>query len=156
MGSNEMAELTRALENSPRKAAPRRVNGSPRRVNGSPRRVNGSPKKLKVRRRQSAVVLGGGMNRDFHQHQHLRSRSSLDSMKYTVYTLPRPSFATDRVEEPLNSYEQPSSRAPRSSLERKVIGGLRGSFESRGPRLQRSTSGMAFDDSDKENCAPKY
>lgn len=136
-----MAELTRALENSPRKAAPRRVNGS--------------PKKLKVRRRQSAVVLGG-MNRDFQHHQHLRSRSSLDSMKYTVYTLPRPSFATDRVEEPRGSYEHHSSRPPRSSLERKVIGGLRGSFESRGPRLQGSTSGMAFDDSDKENWAPKY
>ena len=142
MGSTEMAELTRALENSPRKAAPRRVNGS--------------PKKLKVRRRQSAVVLGG-MNRDFQHHQHLRSRSSLDSMKYTVYTLPRPSFATDRPEEARSSHEyRSSSRPPRSSLERKVIGGLRGSFESRGPRLQRSTSGMAFDDSDKENYAPKY
>ena len=142
MGSSEMAELTRALENSPRKAAPGRVNGS--------------PKKLKVRRRQSAVVLGG-MNRDFQQHhQHLRSRSSLDSMKYTVYTLPRPSFATDRLDEPRSSYEHHSSRPPRSSLERKVIGGLRGSFESKGPRLQRSTSGMAFDDSDKENYAPKY
>ena len=48
------------------------------------------------------------------------------------------------------------SRGPRrSSLETKVLKGLRGSFEASGPRLQRSTSGLAFDDSDKENYAPK-
>ena len=47
----------------------------------------------------------------------------------------------------------------RSSLEKKVLRGLRrASFEASsggGPRLQRSTSGLAFDESDKENWAPK-
>lgn len=137
VGSREMEDLTRALESSPRR---------------EPRRLNGSPKKLRVKRRQSAVVLGGTNRGD---HQHLRTRSSFDSLRYNTYTLPRPSFETVRPGESRPSLEQHASRAPRSSLETRVINGLRGSLESRGPGLQRSTSGLAFDDSDKENHAPR-
>ena len=137
VGSREMEGLTRALEASPRKTAPRQ---------------NGSPKKVRVKRRQSTAVLGS-INQN--NHQDLRTRSSLDSMRYTMYTLPRPSFETVRPGEPRRSLERQALRAPRSSLETRVINGLRGSFESRGPRLQRSTSGLAFDDSDKENYSPK-
>lgn len=137
VGSREIEDLTRALESSPRKET---------------RRLNGSPKKLRVKRRQSAVVLGS-INRG--NHQHSRTRSSFDSIRYNTYTLPRPSFETVRPGEPRPSLDQHASRAPRSSLETRVINGLRGNFESRGPGLQRSTSGLAFDDSDKENYVPK-
>ena len=137
MGSREIEDLTRALESSPRKET---------------RKLNGSPKKLRVKRRQSAVVLGG-INRG--NYQHLRMQSSFDSIRYNTYTLPRPSFETVRPGEPRPSLDQHASRAPRSSVETSVINGLRGNFESRGPGLQRSTSGLAFDDSDKENYVPK-
>ena len=64
MGSREIEDLTRALESSPRKEK---------------RRLNGTPKKLRVERRQSAVVLGS-INRG--NYQHLRMRSSFDSIRY--------------------------------------------------------------------------
>ena len=137
MGSREVEDLTRALESSPRKET---------------RRLNGSPKKLRVKRPQSAVVLGSINSGNY---QHLRTRSSFDSIRYNTYILPKPSFETVRPDESRPSPDQHASRAPRSSLETRVIIGLRGNFESRGPGLQRSTSGLAFDDSDKENYVPK-
>lgn len=139
VGSTEMEELTRVLE------------GSPRRMT---RRLGDGPRKTKVTHRQSANVLGSS---SYGSHTHLLPRSSFDTTMNTKYSIPRSSYETVR---PLEQQQRGSPqcralRGPRSSLERKVVKGLRGSFETSGPRLQRSTSGLAFDESDKENYAPK-
>ena len=76
-------------------------------------------------------------------------------MMNTKYSMSRSSYETARPLEQRESLQNRASRGPRSSLETKVLKGLRGSFEISGPRLQRSTSGLGFDDSDKENDAPK-
>lgn len=133
VGSTEMEELTRTLE-------------------GSPLKLGDSPRKTRVARRQSAHVLG---NSSRSSHQHLLPRSSFDTTANTKYSMPRSSDETMRPLEQRGSPQRRVSRGPRSSLEKKVLNGLRGSFETSGPRLQRSTSGLAFDDSDKENYAPK-
>ena len=135
VGSTEMEELTRALEGSPRRMASR---------------LEGSPRKTKVARRQSANVLG---NTSRNNYQHL-PRSSFATTTNTKYSVPRSSYETVRPLEQRGSPQQRVLRGPRSSLETKVLKGLRGSFETSGPRLQRSTSGLAFDDSDKENHMP--
>lgn len=137
VGSTEMEELTRTLEGSPRRMA---------------LRLGDSPRKTKVVRRQSANVLG---NSSRSSHQHLLPRSSFDTTNNTKYSMPRSSYETVKPLEQRGSPQRRVSRGPRSSLETKVLNGLRGSFETSGPRLQRSTSGLAFDDSDKENYAPK-
>ena len=136
-----MEELTRTLEGSPRRMASR---------------LGDSPRKTKVTHRQSASALGNSI------HQYILPRSSFDTTTNTKYSVPRSSYETMR---PLLEHQQRESPPPpqrgmprgprRSSLETKVLKGLRGSFEASGPRLQRSTSGLAFDDSDKENYAPK-
>lgn len=137
VGSTEMDELTRTLE------------GSPRRMG---LKLGDSPRKTKVARRQSAHVLG---NSSRNSHQHLLPRSSFDTTTNTKYSMPRSSYDIVRPLEQRGSPQRMVSQGPRSSLETKVLKGLRGSFETSGPRLQRSTSGLAFDDSDKENHAPK-
>ena len=135
-----MEELTRTLEGSPRRMA---------------LRLGDSPRKTKVTHRQSASVLGSS------SHPYVLPRSSFDTTSNTKYSVPRSSYETVR---PLLEHQHHRSLSPqrgmsrgprRSSLETKVLKGLRGSFEASGPRLQRSTSGLAFDDSDKENHAPK-
>lgn len=137
VGSTEMEELTRALEGSPRRMA---------------LRLGDSPRKTKVARRQSAKVLGSSTRNTY---QHLLPRSSFDTTTNTKYSMPRSSYETLRPVEQRGSPQRRVSRGPRSSLETKVLKGLRGSFETSGPRLQRSTSGLAFDESEKENYAPK-
>ena len=135
-----MEELTRALEGSPRRMASR---------------LGDSPRKTKVTHRQSASVLGNSSQSGL---QYLLPRSSFDTTTNTKYSIPRSSYETVRpLEQQLRGSPQRrlSRRQPRSSLETKVLKGLRGSFETSGPRLQRSTSGLAFDDSDKENYPPK-
>ena len=69
VGSREIGDLTRALESSPRKEM---------------RRLKGSPKKLRVKRRQSAVVLD---DINLGNRHHLKTRSSFDSI--STYTLLR-------------------------------------------------------------------
>lgn len=143
VGSADMEELTRTLESSPRRTASR---------------LGESPRKAKVTHRQSASALGNS------SHPYPLPRSSFDTTTNTKCSVPRSSYETTRpLLEPQQQQQRGSlspqrgmSRGPRrSSLETKVSKGLRGSFEASGPRLQRSTSGLAFDDSDKENYAPK-
>lgn len=157
VGSTEMEELTRALEGSPRKLDPQ-SNGSPRKLfpqsNGSPtiptRQLQESPQKFKVTRRQSAAVLG-----NLHRSNHVRLKHKASLSDMTYLSAPRSSFDTARPTEQRVPFDRQAARGPRSSLETKVRRGLRGRFET-GPRLQRSTSGLAFDDSDKENYPPKF
>ena len=137
LGSTEMKELTRTLE------------GSPKRMSS---RVGDSPRKTNVARRQSASVLGTSSRSN---HPNLLPRSSFDTTTNTKYSVARSSYETVRPLELRRSPQRRVSRGPRSSLETKVLKGLRRSSETSGPRLQRSTSGLAFDDSDKENLAPK-
>lgn len=146
VGSTEMEELTRALESSPRKMV------QPTEVSTvMPGKQWESPqKKFKVtRRRQSATVLGS-----FHRSNHTRLKHQISLGNTTYFSAPHSSFDTARPSDHRLSYERQAMVGPRSSLENKVRKGLRGSFET-GPRLQRSTSGLAFDDSDKENYPPK-
>ena len=138
VGSTEMEELTRALEGSPRKLASR---------------LGDSPRRAKVTHRQSTNILSHSSPSS---HRHLFPRSSFDNTTTaTKYSMPRSSYETVRPRGSSSQRGVVSSRGPRSSLETKVRKGLRGSFETSGPRLQRSTSGLAFDDSDKENQPPK-
>ena len=139
VGSTEMEELTRTLEGSPRRMASR---------------LGDSPRKTKVTHRQSASALSNNI------HPYLLPRSSFDTTTNTKYSVPRSSYETvrpllEQQRESLSPQRGMSQGPQRSSLETKVLKGLRGSFEASGPRLQRSTSGLAFDDSDKENYAPK-
>lgn len=145
MGSAEMDELTRALESSPRKMA-QRVEGSPMMP---ARPLDQSPRKFKVTRRQSAAALG-----TLHRSNHVRLKKQASLSNTTYLSVPRSSFDTARPLEQRVSFDRQTVRGPRSSLEWKVRRGLRDSFET-GPRLQRSTSGLAFDDSDKENYPPQ-
>lgn len=136
VGSTEMEELTRALEGSPRRTASR---------------LEGSLRKTKVSRRQSANVLGNTSRSNF---QHLLPRSSFDTTTNVQCSVARSSYETVRPLEQRGSPQKKVPRGPRSSFEPKVMKSVRGSFETWGPRLQRSTSGLAFDESDKENHRP--
>ena len=158
IGSGEMAFLTRTLETSPR-----RLERQPR----------VSPKRMKITRRQSAAVIGSSSRLSNHQHHRTLSKQHASFDNGTRFKIPRISNDTKRVGEPRVSFEdrnaghgpwqghQRGSLQQRSSLEAKVHKGLRGiSFDAmnRGPRLQKSTSGLAFDfsdESDKENNPPK-
>jgi len=145
VGSTEMEELTHALESSPRKFK-QRPRGSPMMP---ARRLEESDKKYKVKRRQSAAVLG-----NLHRSNHVRLKHQASLSNTTYLSVPRSSFDTARPLEQRVPFDRQTVRGPGSSLETKVSRRLRGSFET-GPRLQRSTSGLAFDDSDKENYPPK-
>ena len=162
IGSSDLDSLTRALE-----ASPRRLKPQPR----------VSPQRVKVTRRQSAVAISA-INRHGSGHQHHRNLSKQHASfdHGGKYRNPRISNDTTRVDEPCISFEdQPPTQLQsgpsrlqenqftvqqRSSLEAKVHKGLRGmsmDMMNRGPRLQKSTSGLAFDfsdESDKENVSP--
>ena len=142
IGSTEIESLTRALDASPRRYTAARQAAS-----------TGSPQKMKITRRQS--VAGLGNNHHHHPHKSNQRASFDHGIKRR---LPRPSFDTIRPPGPQRvSFEDDLDKGARSSLERSVLTHLRVASESshRGPRLQRSTSGLAFDDSDKENRVPK-
>ena len=167
--SGDMDSLTRALEESPRR---------------SERQSRISPKRMKILRRQSAI---GIRNRDKPSSNHQQHRtlskqhaSFDDGARYrtpyitndtTLVGEPRVSFEDRRQQQlppPLQSQSglsglqknRSSGVQHRSSLEAKVHRGLRGisiDMMNRGPRLQKSTSGLAFnssDESDKENVPP--
>lgn len=136
-----MNEVTRILEGSPRKMA-KRLEGSP-------------PKKTKLARRRSAAVMDDG-NRHHHRvnsYQALiqqRPSTSLDhnsrsNTRSTRFSIGRSSYETVRPKDRRHSFER---RPPPSSLNTNpvVVRGLRGSSDHGGPRLQKSTSGLAFDD----------
>lgn len=135
LGSTEMDEVTRMLESSPRKMA-KRLEGSP-------------PKGTKLARRKSAAVMSdGNRHHRVSSYQALiqRPSTSMDNTRSNTrsgkLSIGRSSYETMRPRERHQSFER-----PRSSLETKVVRGLRGSFDIGGPRLQKSTSGLGFDDS---------
>ena len=134
-----MEDITRALEDSPRDNA---------------KHLDGSPRMVKIARRRSAAVLGESRNRA--KRQQMTRRSSFDDPKSTTHRIQWSSFDTStlRPSEQRVSFEAHKSGVERSSLEVKVLKGLRESFERGAPRLQRSTSALAFEDSDKENRSP--
>lgn len=160
IGSAEMDYLTRALEGSPRKSTnTRHPNESPTKK-PTTKQIEASPKKMKIMRRQSAAVMGSS-SQATNSHRP-KQRASFD---YGArYKFPPSSFDTTRAlaglgTEPRVSFDEKAVHGsqPRSSLETKVLKGLRSrsSLETNsGPRLQRSTSGLAFDESDKENQNP--
>ena len=160
LASSDLDSLTRTLE-----ASPRRPETKPR----------GSPQRIKIARRQSAVAISTHNRRGSgHQHHHTLSKQHASFDNGVKYRNPRISNDTTRVDEPLVSFEdrpQPqgepskiqqnrSTIQQRSSLEAKIHKGLRGismDMMNRVPRLQKSTSGLAFDfsdESDKENVTP--
>lgn len=164
IGSSEMDYLTRALEGSPRKmTAVRELADSPTKKS-SRRHTDMSPQKMKITRRQSAAVVGSSSH---HTATNLLAKQRASFDNGYKYKFPRSSFDTIRPmagsvtgPEPRVSFDDKAGRGglPRSSLETKVLRGLRSrsSLETNaGPRLQRSTSGLAFDESDKENQDPK-
>ena len=133
------------------------------------RRYEASPShRSRVTRRQSSAVLSS-----LHRSNHVKLNHHASLSNTTYLGVPRSSFEAQSLgeraspvrEQPLReqrlSFERQTARGPtRSSLENRVRRGVRGSleskFESEGPRLQRSTSGLGFDDSDKENYHPGW
>ncbi|KAL9124060.1 MAG: hypothetical protein Q9217_006576, partial [Psora testacea] len=146
MGSAEIESLTRALDASPRRFNPARQATTPT--------STGSPSKMKITRRQSSAVL---RSNGFHHRRRSSQRASFDDG--VTYHYPR--LSVDIVKpaaEHRVSFEDGAGKGGRSSLERGTQTHLptRASESiNRGPRLQRGTSGLAFDDSDKENRFPK-
>lgn len=144
LGSQEMDEVTRMLESSPRKTLTKRL------AEGSP------PKQTTLaRRRKSTAVMG-----DAHRHHRVNSYQALVQRPSTsMDNNSRPKTRSERVSitgrsncetvRPRKERRQSLAR-PRSSLETRVGRGLRGSFDNGGPRLQKSTSGLGFDDSSVE------
>ena len=156
-GSTDLDSITRAVENSPRKFHP-----------ATQRSSSLSPKKMKVTRRQLTAALGSS------SHHHRRQSSKHASFDNGLrYKFSKPSLETSRLYgdgrgggSQRVSFDNSitatagANRAMRSDLESNVFKHLGiGSDGSSGrrmvPRLQRSTSGMGFSDSDKENVAPK-
>lgn len=138
-----MDEVTRMLESSPRKMAAR--------LEGSP------PKGTNLARRRSAAVMSDG-----NRHHRVNSYQALIQRPSTSMDNSRPNTRSGKLSVGRSSYEtvrpkegRQSFERPRSSLETKVVRGLRGSFDNWGPRLQRSTSGLGFDDSSIEIHASK-
>jgi len=146
----------------------------------SNKQIEDSPRRMKITRRQSAAVMVDSSGQSMRHLLGAKQRASFDNGG-NKYNFPRSSFDTVRPVtgpngngsgngEPRVSFDDKTSKAghghgyghdkprPRSSLESKVLRGLR-SRESlvtnasvnRGPVLQRSTSGLAFEESDKEN-----
>ncbi|KAL9102827.1 MAG: hypothetical protein Q9163_002076 [Psora crenata] len=163
IGSTEIQSLTRALDASPRRFNPAR----------QATRTD-SPRKMNITRRQSAVALGSNSNphsdaddddddhHDHHDHHRRRYRRSSHHASFDkafAYPLPKLSLArAGPATEARVSFDETAAKGARSSLERGVLTHLRvasdGSYHG-APRLQRSTSGLVFDNGDKENQAPK-
>ena len=96
-------------------------------------------------------------------------RSSLEIAKPAVHHARRPSQQRVSFEDTSTATASKDTGTGRSDLESHVLRHLRGLSENSGtagggggingrgvgPRLQKSTSGMGFSDSDKENVAPE-
>ncbi|KAL6713345.1 hypothetical protein ACLMJK_008810 [Lecanora helva] len=156
IGSAEMQEVTRMLEGSPRKMASR-LHTRPPTLNrpdlSSPQTANRS-----VTRRQTSAVLKNQGQR--HHQKRVKSYQALverpsTSMGNTSSSNPRSprsrsSYDTVRaLDQPRFPDHRRPSLAQRPSLEVKARYAQRGNLD-RGPRLQRSTSGLGFDDSSPE------
>ena len=154
-----MAEVTRILEESPRKMG-KRLQANPQTL--SPTDASPQPGK-KVNRRQSSAVLGKNSGRHRHHrvisYQALVQRPSTSMGNTRSNTSPtnprsRSSYETVRPANHLhpkaffNSTRRPS-HTQRPKKGKKSVHGLQESIES-GPRLQRSTSGLRFDNSSTE------
>lgn len=139
-GSTEMNEVTRMLEGSPRKMA---------------KRLERSPaKKTKLARRRSAAVLEDG-NRQHHRVNSYQAliqqrpstslgNNSRSNTRSTKFSIGRSSYETVRPMDRRQSFER---RLPAATLNTNPVGrSLRGSSDNGGPRLQKSTSGLGFDD----------
>ena len=157
--------MTRILEASPRKVFPSRVpttSRSPTHQN-IPRRQSAA----ELSRKQSIAAVESNHRRNRHHHrvssyQQLieprqsfsfgtSSRSNTGITAHSGTANQRLSFETVRPIDHRQSFDRQTLRPPRSSLETKVMRGLRNeSVDDTGPRLQRSTSGLAFDDSTTE------
>ena len=171
--SSDLESVTRAVESSPRKLpSPSKMpSKTPHRHSVPPRKPSdfnqGSPQKMKVTRRQSAAVIGtssspqnthprplSGQPRSF-DHNHLRyefSRSSIGTSQplHTGRGSQRVSF-----DDTIITAKGDATETGRSTLQDSVLKHLRldSNATSNGaePRLQRSTSGIGFDDGEKEN-----
>lgn len=154
INSTEMEEVTRMLEGSPRKMA-KRLQASPQTLTRQD--TTSHPVKKLGRRQSSAAVLGNSSktHHRVHSYQALIQRPSTsmaNTRSTTKSTKSRSSYETIRpAAEPAHQAFGPrqSFHARRSNLEMRVARGLRGSLDT-GPRLQRSTSGLGFDDTSAE------
>ena len=147
------------LEGSPRKMAKRLQPGH--QVVSRPLDGNSFQKDRKVTRRQSTAVLGRSTHHRANSYQALIQRPSTSMgntqsqvTPNTQSTKSRSSYetvrATNQPPASLHPTRKPSyAHLQRSNLEARVRHGLQESVDM-GPRLQRSTSGLAFDESSTE------
>ena len=159
-----MVEVTRMLEQSPRRMFPSRAPTASR-----------SPTHPNISRRQSAAQLSRKQSTAAMTSNHQRNRHHR-VLSYQALIEPRTSISFDTSSHSNNhprrgsgaanrrlsyeaikpadrrqSFDRQTLRPSRSSLETKVVRGLRReSMDETGPRLQRSTSGLGFDDSTTE------
>ena len=149
IGSAEMKEVTRILEGSPRKMA-QRLRASPQ----SSKRLNKDLRQDKnLRRQQSAAILSNNNHlRPANSYQALIQRPSTSSgneRSSTRSTKSRSSYETVRPMQraPSSIVRRPSNSLQRSTRDTKAGRSLQASVSvDAGPRLQRSTSGLGFDD----------
>ena len=168
-GTSDMESLTRAIESSPRRLKPQSAPVLPRRSTDiDPFSTEYATKpqkfdtKMRITRRQSTFALGDG-NNNSSRPSPLRPRAFRTSSAESAlrYRFPRSSETTG----PSGPHQRVSfdnRSMPRSSVDdgtarhwRKGSGS--GTVARKGPRLQRSTSGLGFesDESEKENQTPQ-
>lgn len=152
-----MDEVTRMLEESPRKMSSR-VGTT---TSLSPTKHANLPRK------QSAAALSSNHSRNRHHRVHsyqqliqqrpsisfdpTMSRANTRSTSNSGLPSRRLSYETVRPSDRRQSFDRKSLRPVRSSLETRILRGLRNdSVDETGPRLQRSTSGLGFDDTSTE------
>lgn len=176
--SGDLESLTRALEASPRRSERRLSTGSPQRMKVIRRQsaiaMSTKPRPSSQHRtmsKQQASFDNGVTYRTPHITNDNtlvgEPRVSFEDRQLILPQQPQqpqqqpPPVLQTRIE-PVNVQSNHSSnmQQPRSSLEAKIHRGLRGlsiDIMNRGPRLQKSTSGLGFDssdESDKENEPP--
>ena len=175
IGSSDLDSLTRALEDSPRRlksqshTSPKRMKITRRQsavAIGTNNAFGNSHQNRRTLTKQNASFDNGiryGTNlRISNDTTRLgEPRVSFEDQAHLLQPqhFPQPQKQV-QTSSPSKLQQRPPTAMPRSSLEAKVHKGLRGlsmDMMNRGPRLQKSTSGLAFDfsdESDKENLSP--
>lgn len=167
-GTSDLESLTRAVEISPRRLKPqsapmllrRSMDTDPFSTEHATDPPNPDPK-MKITRRQSTLARGNGSSNSPRpsplRPRAFRTNSAESALKYRF---PRSSETTGLSGHQRVSFDDRSM--PRSSVDEGTArhwrkGSGSGTVARKGPRLQRSTSGLGFDseESEKENQTPK-
>ena len=176
LGSSDLDSIARALESSPRRqnsnpiTSPQRMRITRRKsavAIGSNEAKGSSRQHHRTLTKQTASFDNGILYRHTPRISNDTTRLGEPRVSFDDHArilepqhLPQPQKQARASGPSKQQQALPPTIPPRSSLEAKVHKGLRGismDLMNRGPRLQKSTSGLAFDfsdESDKENISP--